>query len=171
MFFQTGPIRLFTPYKRIRSNKHLSSNSKKKKLDDGTVLSTNEDSCDSSIGISMDNGDLIIKDESLLIQSGNFSQADIVQSNDSLEDAFTKLDNVRFCCFILLLTVYCIKYNITEQYVVNLLLFKIKMSSRMLKMVNYFRNAMRVAKYKWNTEKQELLAELKRAKDNSIENR
>jgi len=30
---------------------------------------------------------------------------------------------------------------------------------------------MRVAKYKWSTEKQELLAELKRAKENSIENR
>lgn len=40
------------------------------------------------------------------------------------------------------------------------------MSSRMLKMVNHFRSAMRVAKYKWNTEKQELLAELRRAKDN-----
>lgn len=45
------------------------------------------------------------------------------------------------------------------------------MSSRMIKMVHHFRNSMRVAKYKWNTEKQELLAELKRAKENSLENR
>lgn len=45
------------------------------------------------------------------------------------------------------------------------------MSSRMIKMVHHFRNSMRVAKYKWNTEKQELLAELKRAKENSIEHR
>lgn len=45
------------------------------------------------------------------------------------------------------------------------------MSSRMIKMVSHFRNSMRVAKYKWNTEKQELLAELKRAKENSIDTR
>lgn len=45
------------------------------------------------------------------------------------------------------------------------------MSSRMIKMVHHFRNSMRVAKYKWSTEKQELLAELKRAKEISIENR
>lgn len=45
------------------------------------------------------------------------------------------------------------------------------MSSRMIKMVHHFRNSMRVAKYKWNTEKQDLLAELKRAKENSLENR
>lgn len=56
-------------------------------------------------------------------------------------------------------------------YIVNIILLKIKMSSRMIKMVHHFRNSMRVAKYKWNTEKQELLAELKRAKDNSIEHR
>ncbi|XP_025424625.1 deformed epidermal autoregulatory factor 1 [Sipha flava] len=133
----TGPIRLFTPYKRIRTKKHSSSNSKKTKLEDGTTMSNDEDSCDSSVGISMDNGD--IKDEEpLLIQTGDISQADIVQSNDSIEDMFKKLEN---------------------------------MSSRMIKMVHHFRNSMRVAKYKWNTEKQDLLAELKRAKENSIENR
>jgi hypothetical protein len=56
-------------------------------------MSNDEDSCDSSVGISMDNGD--IKDEEpLLIQTGDISQADIVQSNDSIEDMFKKLENV-----------------------------------------------------------------------------
>ncbi|VVC34261.1 SAND domain-like,Zinc finger, MYND-type,SAND domain [Cinara cedri] len=135
----TGPIRLFTPYKRIRTKKHSSSNSKKKKLDDGTAISNDEESCDSSAGVSLDNCDMDLKDEEpILIQTGDISQADIVQSNDSIEDMFKKLEN---------------------------------MSSRMIKMVHHFRNSMRVAKYKWNTEKQELLAELKTAKENSIENR
>jgi len=53
----------------------------------------------------------------------------------------------------------------------NVILFEIKMSSRMIKMVHHFRNSMRVAKYKWNTEKQELLAELKQAKESSMGNR
>ncbi|KAL5242536.1 hypothetical protein ACI65C_009946 [Semiaphis heraclei] len=134
----TGPVRLFTPYKRIRTKKHSSSHSKKKKIEDGTA-SNDEDSCDSSVGISLDNGDIDIKEEEpILIQTGDISQAEIVQSNDSIEDMFKKLEN---------------------------------MSSRMIKMVHHFRNSMRVAKYKWSTEKQELLAELKRAKENSIENR
>ncbi|XP_060849349.1 deformed epidermal autoregulatory factor 1 homolog [Rhopalosiphum padi] len=135
----TGPVRLFTPYKRIRTKKHSSSHSKKKKIEDGAAISNDEDSCDSSVGISLDNGDMDIKDEEpILIQTGDISQAEIVQSNDSIEDMFKKLEN---------------------------------MSSRMIKMVHHFRNSMRVAKYKWSTEKQELLAELKRAKENSIENR
>lgn len=135
----TGPVRLFTPYKRIRTKKHSSNHSKKKKIDDGTAISNDEDSCDSSLGISLDNGEIDIKDEEpILIQTGDISQAEIVQSNDSIEDMFKKLEN---------------------------------MSSRMIKMVHHFRNSMRVAKYKWSTEKQELLAELKRAKENSIENR
>jgi len=94
VLFQTGPIRLFTPYKRIRTKKHSSSNSKKKKLDDGTIISNDEDSCDSSVGISMDNGEMDKDEEPLLIQTGDMSQADVVQSNDSIEDMFKKLENV-----------------------------------------------------------------------------
>ncbi|XP_001947246.1 deformed epidermal autoregulatory factor 1 homolog [Acyrthosiphon pisum] len=134
-----GPVRLYTPYKRIHTKKHSSSRSKKKKIEDCITLSNDEDSCDSSIGISLDNVDINIKDEkSILLQTGDISQAEIVQSNDSIEDMFKKLENV---------------------------------SSRMIKMMNHFRNSMRVAKYKWNMEKQELLAKLKRANENSIENR
>ncbi|XP_050443414.1 deformed epidermal autoregulatory factor 1 homolog [Adelges cooleyi] len=138
----TGPVRLFTPYKRIRSKKASGGgcNSKKKKLDDGTCLSNDEDSCDSSPGVSLDNGDIGKEDDhsSMLIHAADVPQMDIVQPNDSFEDIFKKLEN---------------------------------MSSRMMKMVNHFHNSMRVAKYKWNTEKQQLLDELKRAKDNCIDNR
>lgn len=77
----------------------MSSISKKKKLDDGTInISNDEDSCDSSVGVSLDNSDLLdSKDEEpILIQTGDISQADIVQSNDSIEDMFKKLENVRF---------------------------------------------------------------------------
>lgn len=93
---------MFTPYKRIRSKKHSSSISKKKKLEDGTAISNDEDSCDSSVGVSLDNSDLMdIKDEEpILIQTGDISQADIVQSNDSIEDMFKKLENVRYIFFI-----------------------------------------------------------------------
>lgn len=76
----------------------MSSISKKKKLDDGTInISNDEDSCDSSVGVSLDNSDLLdSKDEEpILIQTGDISQADIVQSNDSIEDMFKKLENVR----------------------------------------------------------------------------
>lgn len=39
--------------------------------------------------------DINIKDEEpILIQTGDISQADIVQSNDSIEDMFKKLENV-----------------------------------------------------------------------------
>lgn len=41
----------------------------------------------------------------------------------------------------------------------------------MTKMVNHFHNSIRLAKYKWNTEKQQLLDELKRAKENNVDNR
>lgn len=45
----------------------------------------------------MDNGDIDIKDEEpILIQTGDISQAEIVQSNDSIEDMFKKLENVSF---------------------------------------------------------------------------
>jgi len=38
-----------------------------------------------------------IKDEEpILIQTGDISQAEIVQSNDSIEDMFKKLENVSF---------------------------------------------------------------------------
>lgn len=61
-------------------------------------ISNDEDSCDSSVGVSLDNSDLLdSKDEEpILIQTGDISQADIVQSNDSIEDMFKKLENVRF---------------------------------------------------------------------------
>eukprot|EP00102_Acyrthosiphon_pisum_P025590 XP_016662800.1 PREDICTED: deformed epidermal autoregulatory factor 1-like isoform X2 [Acyrthosiphon pisum] len=131
----TGPVLLFTPYKRIRTKKHSSSHSKKKKIDDGI---TDEDSRYSSIGISLDNVDIDIKNEESILETSDISQAEIVQSNDSIENMFKKLEN---------------------------------MSSRMIKMVHHFRNSMRVAKYEWSTEKQELLAELRRANENSIENR
>ncbi|CAI6373960.1 unnamed protein product [Macrosiphum euphorbiae] len=135
----TGPIRLYTPYKRISIKNHSSSHSKKKKIEDGITLSNDEDSCESRIGVSLDNVDFDINDdESILLQTGDISQAEIVQSNDSIEDMFKKLEN---------------------------------MSSRMIKMAHHFRNSMRVAKYKWSTEKQELLAKLKKANENSIENR
>lgn len=87
---------MFTPYKRIRTKKHSSSNSKKKKIEDGLALSNDEDSCDSSVGISMDNGDVDKDEEPILLQTGDISQADIVQSNDSIEDMFKKLENVSF---------------------------------------------------------------------------
>ncbi|XP_050520968.1 deformed epidermal autoregulatory factor 1 [Daktulosphaira vitifoliae] len=138
----TGPIRLFTPYKRIRSKKNSGANcnSKKKKLDDGTGISLDEDSCDSSVGVSLDNGD-VDKDEehsSMLIQSTDISQLEVIQQNDSTEEVFKKLES---------------------------------MSSKMTKLVNHFHNSIRVAKYKWNTEKQQLLSELKRAKENNVDNR
>uniref|UniRef100_A0A2S2NZV3 Deformed epidermal autoregulatory factor 1 n=1 Tax=Schizaphis graminum TaxID=13262 RepID=A0A2S2NZV3_SCHGA len=103
----TGPVRLFTPYKRIRTKKHSSSHSKKKKIEDGAAISNDEDSCDSSVGISLDNGDMDIKDEEpILIQTGDISQAEIVQSNDSIEDMFKKLENVSF-----FLVMYQLTYN------------------------------------------------------------
>lgn len=77
---------------------------KKKKLDDGCLtISNDEDSCDSSVGVSLDNNDLLdSKDEEpILIQTGDISQADIVQSNDSIEDMFKKLENVRLHFVIL----------------------------------------------------------------------
>lgn len=99
--FQTGPIRLFTPYKRIRTKKH-SSSSKKKKIEDGIAISNDDDSCDSSVGVSMDNGEIEIKDEEpILIQTGDISQTDIVQSNDSIEDMFKKLENVSLFSIII----------------------------------------------------------------------
>lgn len=36
------------------------------------------------------------EDDTLLIQTGDISQNDIVQSNDSIEDMFKKLENVSF---------------------------------------------------------------------------
>lgn len=106
-FVQTGPIRLFTPYKRIRTKKNSSSNSKKKKLDDGTAISNDEESCDSSAGVSLDNCDIDAKEEEpILIQTGDISQADIVQSNDSIEDMFKKLENVSFFVLFDYLTIY-----------------------------------------------------------------
>lgn len=45
----------------------------------------------------MDNGDIECKEEEpILIQTGDISQTDIVQSNDSIEDMFKKLENVSF---------------------------------------------------------------------------
>lgn len=81
---------------------------KKKKLDDGCItISNDEDSCDSSVGVSLDNSDLLdSKDEEpILIQTGDISQADIVQSNDSIEDMFKKLENVRLH-FVILFRVF-----------------------------------------------------------------
>jgi len=49
------------------------------------------------VGISLDNVDIDIKDEEpILLQTGDISQAEIVQSNDSIEDMFKKLENVSF---------------------------------------------------------------------------
>jgi len=56
-----------------------------------------ENSCDSSIPISLNNVDIDIKDEeSILQQTGDVSQAGIVRSNDSIENMFKKLENVSF---------------------------------------------------------------------------
>lgn len=77
----------------------MSGSSKKKKLDDGAAISNDEDSCDSSVGISLDNGDIDKEEEPILIQTGDISHADIVQSNDSIEDMFKKLENVSYICY------------------------------------------------------------------------
>lgn len=44
----------------------------------------------------MDNGDADKDEEPILIQTGDISQADILESNDSIEDMFKKLENVSF---------------------------------------------------------------------------
>lgn len=76
---------------------------KKKKLDDGTVISNDEDSCDSSVGVSIDNGDVLKEEEPILLQTGDISPADIVQSNDSVEDTLKKLENVCLFCYSLII--------------------------------------------------------------------
>lgn len=53
----------------------------------------------------MDNGEIECKDEEpILIQTGDISQTDIVQSNDSIEDMFKKLENVSFFSIMIQLT-------------------------------------------------------------------
>lgn len=53
----------------------------------------------------MDSGDIVKEEEPILLQTGDISQADIVESNDSIEDMFKKLDNVSFYLFIKLTVV------------------------------------------------------------------
>lgn len=44
----------------------------------------------------MDNGDMVKDEEPLIMHTSDISQADIVQTNDSIEDMFKKLENVGF---------------------------------------------------------------------------
>lgn len=47
----------------------------------------------------MDNGEMVKDEEPLIMHTSDISQADIVQTNDSIEDMFKKLENVSFRCY------------------------------------------------------------------------